>query len=79
MRAEAVARVREIIELQHAATKQPVVVVPVLISRGSISDEKLPKDLDGLPIVYSGEALLPHPGMARWIEARVARAKAVQK
>jgi len=25
----------------------------------------------GLPVIYSGETLLPHPGMARWIETRV--------
>jgi sirohydrochlorin cobaltochelatase len=71
VRAEAVLRVREIIELQHAATRQSVAVVPVLISKGSLSQEKLPNDLRGTPIVYDGEALLPHAGLARWIEARV--------
>lgn len=71
VRTEAVRRVREIIELQHALTGRDVVVVPVLVSRGSVSDEKLPRDLAGLPIVYSGETLLPHPLLARWIEARV--------
>ena len=75
VRAEAVSRIREIIQLQHAVTNQPVVVVPVLVSRGSVSDEKLPKDLEGLPVVYSGKALLPHSGMARWIEARVRNAQ----
>lgn len=73
VRAEAVTGVREMIALQSAVTGGDVVVVPVLVSRGSVSDVKLPKDLDGLPIVYSGEALLPHPGLARWIEARVLR------
>jgi sirohydrochlorin cobaltochelatase len=71
VRAEAVLRVREIIELQHEATRQSVAVVPVLISKGSLSQEKLPNDLRGMPIVYDGEALLPHAGLARWIEARV--------
>ena len=71
VRAEAVLRVREMIELLHEVTGDLVVVVPVLVSRGAISDEKLPADLHGLPIVYSGEALLPHEGIARWIEARV--------
>ena len=74
VRAEAVARVREIIDLQHAATGRDVVVVPALISRGTISLEKIPADLAGLPITYSGDALLPHEGLARWIEARVADA-----
>ena len=76
VRAEAVKRTRELIELQHALTQQPVVVVPVLVSKGSINRSKLPQDLAGLPIVYSGEALLPHPEMVRWIEARVASARA---
>lgn len=54
------------IEVQHLATGKPVVVVPVLISTGRVSREKLPRDLSGLPIVYSGDALLPHPAMAQW-------------
>ena len=70
VRAEAVQRVREIIELQYAATQRPVAVVPVLISQGSLTREKLPADLLGLPIHYDGQALLPHPGVARWIETR---------
>ena len=71
VRAEAVKRVRDIIELQYAATRQPVVVVPALISKGSITKEKLPRDLAGLPILFKGEALLPHPLLAKWIEERV--------
>jgi hypothetical protein len=46
-------------------------VVPVLVSTGQVSREKFPRDLAGLPVVYTGDALLPHPGMARWVEARV--------
>jgi sirohydrochlorin cobaltochelatase len=71
VRAEAVRGIREVIQLQHELTGKPVVVVPVLVSTGSVSREKLPRDLAGLPIVYKGEALLPHPGLARWVEARV--------
>jgi hypothetical protein len=71
VRAEAVARVRELITLQHELTRKPVVVVPVLVASGQISRQKLPRDIEGLPIVYSGEALLPHAGIARWVEARV--------
>lgn len=74
VRAEAVRGIRETIELQHLATGKPVVVVPVLVSTGSVSREKLPRDLAGLPIVYRGDALLPHPGLARWVEARVRQA-----
>lgn len=71
VRAEAVARIRELIELQSAATGRPVVVVPVLIATGRMTRETLPKDLAGLPIAYSGEALLPNPSLARWVEAQV--------
>jgi sirohydrochlorin ferrochelatase len=71
VRAEGVAHARELIELQHKATGQPVVVVPAAISSGRLTSETLPRDLAGLPIVYDGAALLPHPAMARWVEARV--------
>lgn len=37
---------------------------------------KLGKVQAGLPIVYNGDALLPHPGLARWIEARVRQTSA---
>ncbi len=71
VREEAVRAIRETILLQYELTGQPVVVVPVLIASGSVSREKFPADLDGLPVVYEGEALLPHPAMARLIESRV--------
>ena len=71
VRAEAVRQVREIIQLQHELTGRDVIVVPALISTGSVSQEKFPADLAGLPVVYKGEALLPHPGLAKWVEARV--------
>ncbi len=74
VRAEAVARIREIIALQHELTRRPVVVVLLLMSRGRVSDEKIPVDLEGLAVAYSGEALLPHPAVARWVEARVREA-----
>jgi sirohydrochlorin ferrochelatase len=71
VRAEAVTSVREMIRMQHELTGRDVVVVPALISRGQVSQEKIPADLAGLPVSYSGDALLPHEGLARWIEARV--------
>jgi sirohydrochlorin cobaltochelatase len=74
VRAEAVRRVRELIELQHLATGQDVVVVPVLVSKGSVSRDKVPADIRGTRSTYAGEPLAPHPAMARWIEARVAEA-----
>ena len=74
VRAEAVQRIRELIQLQHELTGRDVIVVPLLVASGSINRQKLPADLAGLPIRYSGEALLPHPAMARWVEARVREA-----
>jgi sirohydrochlorin ferrochelatase len=76
VRTEAVLRVRELIRLQYELTGQPVVVVPVLVASGRVSTEKLPKDLKGLPIVYTSEGLLPHTEMARWVESRVQTAVA---
>lgn len=76
VRAEAVERVRELIDLQHRLTGLPVVVVPVAISKGQLTREKIPRDLGGLPIVYDGEALLPSEGMSRWVESRVREAVA---
>lgn len=71
VRAEAVRGVRETIELQYLATGDTVTVVPVLVSRGTVSQVKIPADLEGLPMKYTADALLPHPGLARWVEARV--------
>ncbi|HEU0052421.1 MAG TPA: CbiX/SirB N-terminal domain-containing protein [Longimicrobium sp.] len=71
VRAAAVARVRAEITALNRETGQTVVVVPVLISRGSVGDVRFRRDLEGLPVTYSGEPLLPHPGLAAWIVARV--------
>lgn len=73
VRAEAVRRVREIVTWLHEATRLPVVVVPALVATGMVSRETLRRDLEGLPVIYAGDALLPDPGMARWVE-RVAGA-----
>jgi sirohydrochlorin ferrochelatase len=72
VRAEAVKRARELVALMYAATNKPVVVVPTLVATGSISRVKLRADLEGLPVVYSGEAVLPGAGLARWVERMAA-------
>lgn len=77
VRAEAVTRVRELIAMQYAMTHDTVVVVPVLISRGRVSRETFMKDLAGLPVVYLGEPLLPHPALSLWLESRVREAQPV--
>lgn len=71
VRSEAIQRARDLVELQHAATGEDVVVVPVLMARGAHGDETIPTDLAGLPIAYSGEVLIPHPALSRWFESRV--------
>ncbi len=71
VRAEAVRHVRELIDLQARLTGKDVIVVPMLISKGSVSRDKIPADLAGLPHVYGKETIVPHPAVARWVEARV--------
>lgn len=71
VRAEAVKGIRETILLQNALTGQPVIVVPILISSGSVSRAKIPADLADLPVTYDATPLLPHAAIARWVEARV--------
>ncbi len=70
-------RVRELISMQYQITGDSVVVVPGLISRGRISRETFMKDLAGLPVVYSGDPLLPHPALSQWLEIRVREAQTV--
>ena len=70
VRAEAVKRARELIMIQNDLTGKDVIVVPILISTGEVSQTKFPQDLEGLPIKYSGEALLPHPALVRLVETR---------
>jgi sirohydrochlorin cobaltochelatase len=73
VRAEAVLRLRELIAMQAELTGQPVIVVPILVSRGGISRSRVLQDLQGLPIRYSDDPLLPHPAIAEWIARRVGR------
>ena len=75
VRAEAVRRVRELIEMQHAITGKDVIVVPILVSRGAVSRDKIPNDIKGLPVVYRGDPLLPHAAIADLVEARVAEGR----
>jgi hypothetical protein len=55
----------------NESARREVIVVPVLVSKGAVSRDKIPGDLTGMPVIYSGEPLLPHPAMSRWVEARV--------
>lgn len=55
----------------QASREHRVLVVPVLIARGGI-EHKIPARLRGLSYAFSGEALLPHPRAAAWLEQTVA-------
>ena len=79
VRAEAVLAARELIELQHGLTGADVLVVPVLVSKGAVSRDKLPNDIRGTPSVYADAPLLPHPAIARWIESRVRSTSVAQR
>ena len=74
VRAEAVLRTRELIAMQRTLTGRDVIVVPVLVSKGSVSRDKLPRDIAGTPSIYTGEPLLPHAAIATWVESRVKEA-----
>ena len=74
VRAEAVIRVRELIDLQNQLTGREVMVVPVLLSRGVVSRSKVANDIAGTKSRYVAETILPHPAMARWVESRVREA-----
>ncbi len=67
-RAAAVAALRDTVSTRAQAAGDSVVVLPALISSGSIDREKLPQDLEGLPIRYRRSSLTPLPPLARWIE-----------
>jgi len=74
LRAAAVATLRDTVNALAAASHDSVAVIPVLISSGSIDRQKLPKDLEGLPVRYTPTSLAPLPMLARWIERSAAAA-----
>lgn len=67
-RAEAVRLVRDTVVALSGAAGDSVVVIPVLISTGSLDRAKMPGDLAGLPVVMRPMPLAPSPRLARWIE-----------
>ena len=72
VRAEAVSLMRDTIQALASRAHDSVVVMPVLISTGTIDRTKIPRDVEGLPVRYSAQPLAPLPQLARWIE-RVAQ------
>jgi len=56
--------------VQRAGWQGRALVVPLLLAQGGIED-KIPKLLAGLPAVYKGHTLLPHPNITDWITQQV--------
>ena len=61
--------------VQAGSQRGRVLVVPLLMAVGGI-EEHIPRRLKGLTYAYRGQALLPHPGIAQWVGARVEAARA---
>lgn len=45
-----------------------VIVAPLFLSEGYFTGQVIPERLRGEAYRYNGQALLPHPGISRWIE-----------
>ncbi|MEF2967796.1 CbiX/SirB N-terminal domain-containing protein [Paenibacillus sp. M1] len=48
-----------------------VIIAPLFLSAGYFTKTVIPSRLAGLPFRYSGEALLPHPLLARWMSGQI--------
>lgn len=48
-----------------------VIVAPLFLSAGYFTKVTIPSRLEGLAHRYSGDALLPHPLMARWMSQQI--------
>lgn len=68
VRARAIQAVRSMVEQFARSSRDSVLVLPVLISSGAITEVKIPHDLQGLPVRYLATPLAPLPVLARWIE-----------
>lgn len=57
--------------VSSAGREGRVLVVPVLVAPGGI-EHKIRQRLEGLTYEFSGETLLPHPNISRWIAEQAA-------
>lgn len=48
-----------------------IIVAPLFLSAGYFTKNVIPKKLEGLTYRYSGEALLPHPLLPRWMSQQI--------
>ncbi len=58
-------RVRLEAELEQGS----VFILPLFLSEGYFTKKKIPERLEGLSYHYQGKTYLPHPNVARWVEA----------
>lgn len=49
-----------------------VLVAPLFLSEGYFTGQVIPERFEGYSYRYNGEALLPHPAIARWMERQIA-------
>jgi sirohydrochlorin cobaltochelatase len=68
VRAAAIQAARDTVTALAARARDSVVVIPILISTGSLDRLKLPGDLAGVPAAMRPAPLAPSPRLARWIE-----------
>ena len=78
VRAAAVQAMRDSVLAMAARAGDSVVAMPVMISSGSITRTRIPRDLADLPLRYHAEPLAPQAVLARWIERSAALAVAVR-
>lgn len=57
--------------VENASMNGAVIVVPLMIANGEITDKQIPQLLQGLKYRYNGESLASHPDVSRWIETTV--------
>lgn len=63
--------VREKVSLWSEARGLDVLVAPLFLSAGYFTKNAIPSRLEGLTYRYSGDALLPHPLLARWMSGQI--------
>jgi sirohydrochlorin ferrochelatase len=62
-------------QIEYLSSLYRVLVIPLLVAQNGI-EHKIAERLEGLSVVTSGETLLPHPNVARWIREEVEEALA---
>ncbi len=57
--------------MQAKRPEEAVIVVPLFLSKGYFTNQVIPSRLAGLDYRYNGRAMLPHPGVERWLERQM--------